>query len=77
MSLRAPPRSVSQIASVLVLASACIHGTGRLPEGPPPEYEESPPPKGMRPPLAPAEPLRPEPAKDAGAPSPPTPPPAS
>jgi hypothetical protein len=40
------PRPLLFAMSVL-LAAACVHGTGHLPAGPPPEYEETPLPPAL------------------------------
>jgi len=59
--------------------AACMHGTGRLPEGPPPEYEDTPLPSHSHPaataaPPAPPAVAAPPLAPATGAPVAPSPP---
>jgi hypothetical protein len=36
------PRFVALLVALLLSAAGCVHATGHLPSGPPPEYEETP-----------------------------------
>jgi hypothetical protein len=48
MSLLPPLTRVSLAAFLALAATAsCIHATGKLPDGPPPEYEETPAPASL------------------------------
>jgi hypothetical protein len=69
-----PKLALAALTAMLSLP-ACIHATGHLPSGPPPEYEETPPPKGMAtdtspPPVAALSPVAPLAPASTGAPLP-------